>query len=640
MKKTSVLGIIIKILVVFFQLFLILGLSAVLIFVPNKHHKHAAKGDNSRTIMLYIDGSNLESNSKIVTADLNSIDPDKVDLEHVNVLIYTGGTSKWHNFISNQENAIYELTEDGFKKVKTYSKKDMGSANTLLEFLNYSYDNYQTDHYDLIFYNHGGAIDGAVYDDFTKGHLELDEFASALNKSAFDKHNKLELVIFRTCLNATLEVANSFKDNAEYVVSSEEVTYGSSKSSVLNFINNITVDDDAVDIGKKFIDSYKKQMKTIDPYGKYVTTYSIVDLSKIDDINKELNSFVSKIDVDKNYSDISRVRSFAFQYAYSVGGADDYDMIDLYSFVKNVGSYVDSSNTKLLKAIKSAIVYNYSTNSESNGISIYLPYRASDKSKQYLLKALKSVKELDKYYDFANKFYKYGSNNRSNYYSNSLIDATISGSNEFAIQLNDNQAKDFAYANYTIFKKNEDGTFNPVYIYLDPITMNDTHAIKTKIDNNLIAITDEENSTYYLSVISMNGVKQSVIIAGNYSSEDFKDSKFSNAVAYYDESGSEVKISKIINTTKDGDYSFSGAEIGMEEISTIDFLYPHYNILDENGNYTENWETSKTSHLIEVHPGEYKLKKTSLNNSDEFYVVYKIYDVYGNYHYSNLVKID
>lgn len=82
----------------------------------------------SRTFMIYMIGSNLETDHGIASADLAAIDPDLIDLENVNILLYTGGTKRWHNFISNEENAIYQLKEDGFEKIKTYDKKNMGGT--------------------------------------------------------------------------------------------------------------------------------------------------------------------------------------------------------------------------------------------------------------------------------------------------------------------------------------------------------------------------------------------------------------------------------------------------------------------------------------------------------------------------------
>ena len=163
--------------------------------------------DKKRTIMIYMSGSDLESKAGAATSDINAINPSEVDLNTMNILLYTGGSSKWHNnLINSTENAIYELKSDGFSKIKSYSQKNMSTSDTLEDYLKYVYENYKTDKYDLIVWDHGGAWQGAVSDDFNKGdYLELSEFNSALSNSPF-KDNKLEAVIFKTCLNSSYEV--------------------------------------------------------------------------------------------------------------------------------------------------------------------------------------------------------------------------------------------------------------------------------------------------------------------------------------------------------------------------------------------------------------------------------------------------
>ena len=114
----------------------------------------------SRTIMVYMSGSNLETESGIATADLESIVPSSVDLNITNVVVYTGGTQKWHNnYASSTENSILKLTSDGFVKVQSDAQVNMGDASTFQTFLNYAYQNYKADRYDLIIYDHGlGAL--------------------------------------------------------------------------------------------------------------------------------------------------------------------------------------------------------------------------------------------------------------------------------------------------------------------------------------------------------------------------------------------------------------------------------------------------------------------------------------------------
>ena len=93
-------------------------------------------------------------------------------------------------------------------------------------FLKYAYDYSKTDEYDLLFWNHGGAIDGSEYDELSNNdNLNLKEMNEALFNSPF-KNKKLEIVIFRTCLNGTVEVNSVFSKYAKYLVASEEITLG------------------------------------------------------------------------------------------------------------------------------------------------------------------------------------------------------------------------------------------------------------------------------------------------------------------------------------------------------------------------------------------------------------------------------
>ena len=132
--------------------------------------------------MIYMSPSNLEYDSGIASADLEAIDGSKVDLDNVNVLVYTGGTKRWKNsYVKNTENAIFKLTKDGFEKIETFDKLNLGDAETLYSFLDYGYKNFKTDEYDLILYNHGAATQGAIIDDFNSDMLTLDEFDKANN---------------------------------------------------------------------------------------------------------------------------------------------------------------------------------------------------------------------------------------------------------------------------------------------------------------------------------------------------------------------------------------------------------------------------------------------------------------------------
>ena len=252
-----------------------LGIAALLI---SKGDVKKTRG-NSRTMMIYLDGSDLETRGGLATVELESIVPSSVDLDNINVLVYTGGSAKWHNsYISSNENAIYKLTSTGLEKIESYSKKSVGNPNTLTEFLNYSYNNYKADNYDLFLWDHGAGVTGGLFDEqFSSDMIDISEFRDALNKSPFNKNNKLETVIFMTCLNGNLEMANLFSDYANYFVASEEISYSSTDYGSFGFISKIAKSSYGNEIGKAYVDEYKEVVKSVQKssYDKIDSTYSV-----------------------------------------------------------------------------------------------------------------------------------------------------------------------------------------------------------------------------------------------------------------------------------------------------------------------------------------------------------------------------
>lgn len=245
-----------KIIIIIFAIILLALIGFLLV-------KHFGGGinknfDYDRTIMIYMVGSDLESgNIGAGTLDLNGIDYSKQSSQNTKVILIAGGSKRWHNnFIDLNSTSIYELTSSGYNIVKKQEVLNMGTPTVLQEFLDYGYNNYPSKKYDLVFWNHGlGAIGGEA-DELADDFLSLSEMREALNNSKFNKNNKLELVIFRTCLNGTLEVADTFKDYANYLVASQEVSLVYIGNNVLKTLNSINKDDNGKQIGTKFVDGY------------------------------------------------------------------------------------------------------------------------------------------------------------------------------------------------------------------------------------------------------------------------------------------------------------------------------------------------------------------------------------------------
>ena len=124
-------------------------------------------GDETYTLMIYMCGSNLESEGGYASSDIEEMLKSQLAKE-VNLLIYTGGAQKWYDYgISNRTNQIYKIESGNLELVKdNIGKESMAKSETLTYFLNFCKENYPANKYGLILWDHGGgAVSGFGYDE-------------------------------------------------------------------------------------------------------------------------------------------------------------------------------------------------------------------------------------------------------------------------------------------------------------------------------------------------------------------------------------------------------------------------------------------------------------------------------------------
>ena len=616
----------------------------------------------SRTIMIYMVGSNLESDAGLATTDLNSIDYNIMDNKNVKVVLIAGGSETWNNdYIDKDETSIYELKENGFVKIKENSLQNMGDKNVLAEFLNYSYKRYKSDEYDLIFWNHGGAIQGSEFDDLSDDYLSLKEISEGLENSKFNSKNKLELIMFRTCLNGTLEMSSMINEYADYLVASEEVTIGTKFTSVLDFINNINLKDNGYDVGLKFINSYKNQINEYknvysfnqDEENPLYSTYSIVKLSNVNNLIKSINEFVSDIDVTNNYNEIAKVRSNLYQYAYTQADEESYDMIDLYNLIDKLKKLSPSKANKVLKELNKTILYNWATNSESRGISIYFPYNGSSKIKNAFLNIYDDFTELDDYKKFITKFNQIqeSSTKKYSFSDNKTNIKTVNNTSDFEVELTKEQLEGFAKAEYFVFESvDTEGYYRPIYRGKNVLL--DGNKLSASIKGRLVKAIDKKNkdSDYvvFLKEIEENDnyIKywtSSVISKIPGVNDDFKfETESINMNLIRDKKTDEIKITSVIKSeeAKDEILKPNTVALDIKDYTTISFGSMGWNLIDKNGNYNENFDRDGIFRGMEYNIENLEFKVDDFSKEKDYYCVFRIYDVNNNYYYSKVVKMN
>ena len=608
--------------------------------------------DGSRTIMIYMVGSDLELDLGLATIDLEGIDYDDISDNNTNLYVITGGTKEWKNdYIDSDKTTIFKLTEDGYEPVKEYTKQNMGNYEVLKTFLNYVYKDSNTEKYDLIFWNHGGAVHGSEYDEFTKDNLSLNEMSLALQESKFNEKNKLETIAFRTCLNGTLEVANIFSNYADYMIASEEITIGTSVGgSVFSFINDLSTNDNGYDFGVKFVESYKDTIKNYcslyngsHPGSEYCEdiTYAVYDLSKIAILNKDVDEFFDDVNekVNTEFAKMVKVRANLTQY-----GADvkEYDMVDLYSLVEQYEDFSQDKANKVLSDLDDLIAYNYSNMKYSKGISTYFPYKSN-----HFLAIYNDIKYSDNYAKFIANFANVKANTRvsnfsikENALSMSKLDANKA---DLEMELTQEQLDNYSTAKYMLFVDMGDGYYRPIRSSKNIVS--EDNKLKASVRGKQLRITNPEtgNSTW-LYLVELESTNEYTKYATNVTleTEDGEDFKAATITIIVDNEHPNGYISSVksIVSTDDNIAGISSIALDLNDYKYINFIGMNYKIFDENGQYTDDWQAKGEVNGLQVKVDNYSFEVEDFDSEYTYYGIFIVSDIADESYTSNLIKLD
>ncbi len=105
--------------------------------------------------------------------------------------------------------------------------EDLGQTNmshgeTLKNSLVWAMQNYPAEHYMLIVSDHGNSWKGCCSDDSHMGWMSMPTLSNAIQRATAETGQKLDVIGFDACLMANTEVAFQLKDQARYMVASEQ----------------------------------------------------------------------------------------------------------------------------------------------------------------------------------------------------------------------------------------------------------------------------------------------------------------------------------------------------------------------------------------------------------------------------------
>ncbi len=569
-----------------------------------------------RTFMIYMVGSDLESSGAYGSYDLADISAANINLKENNVILMVGGAKKWHNFVNKDEVAMYELTEGGFKKVKSYELSSMGGVNHLENFLDYAYTNYKAEHYDMIFWNHGLGAMAIEQDEIYNRPILLTELDEAFRNSPFNEE-KLEVVIFNNCLAGNIHFASIMKNYAQYMVGSEESFYVSSYLDRLNFIEDVQVTDGPSDVGMRYINRSDQSIVSIEEnFDRTLdTTLALIDLSKIDLVETEVNNFFSSIDLDEYYYRVSAARSNSFTYGII---SKDFDLVDILEFAYNLRPFADENSFEALAAsLDSAVLYNSTNNNHSNGLSIYFPFYGSSEYKESGIELFRRMWNNDEYVNFISDYYDINNGYRRARRSGQSDVLKMENNIEYngdniSIVLSDKEREEYQRANIYVFEKRDDN----YYLLLK--------SSKGTLTDNVLSFSDLKvlttDNNYKVSLSDGDSPR----IKGAIDDID--------VIANVGINGNDVTLNDFILDS--GDLPSSGI-VEREDNSELSLYILKYNLYD-NGMFDGDFAETVEKEKIQINSNQLKL----VNDISNTYVLVEMYDINNDVLYSNLLNVE
>lgn len=331
------------------------------------------------TIFVYLCGSDLESDGGMASDDIMEMLSSSAG-GNVRFVVETGGSGSWND--PNVDRTMLQrfvIEYQAMTEVYREASRNMGDTAVLTDFLRWGIQQYPAEHMGVIFWNHGsGSINGVCFDELNNDDsLSLLEIDSALYSIYDEMTDRFEFIGFDACLMGTVETANVLASYSRYMYGSEETEPGSGwdYTEIGKYLAE-NPNANGEELGKVVCDSFLADCEAQNDDD--LTTLSVIDLNKIDDLLIAFNSFAKSMydagaDADTLASMIRGIES-----ADNFGGnnrSEGYtNMVDMGGLIQACSSYT-SGAPEASSALENTICYQVTgaAHQGASGLAIYYP---------------------------------------------------------------------------------------------------------------------------------------------------------------------------------------------------------------------------------------------------------------------------
>lgn len=605
----------------------------------------------TRTVMIYLVGSDLETTYGCASTDIEEMIDADINTAKTRVLICTGGAKSWENAqVSSDETAVFLLEQDGITKVHSSGKKNMADAATLEEFIRFSVNNYSSDRYSLILWDHGGGpLCGYGLDEQYQSMMSITALRNAIASSI---ESKLEVLGFDACLMGSVECAWVLRNVADYYVASEETEPGQGWNYA--FLEDLTRCANGADMGKLIVDTYFDYYTTLfNRYPKHKTdiTLSCTDLSKLNAVEVSLDNLFADVNeeiVGGKISEASRCRYRSKSFGKE-GGVFEYDLIDLGHITDLLAGAYPTEAKALKSALADYVVYSRTNTENAGGVSIYHPYDNEDYASTFL--------RLFDSFDFAKNYAGYirnfdthvldqGGGNGAYRDLGSAQGTAVSKNqaSDLAISLTEEQINTFAGAEYYVFYAlPADVTFSGNVEYLQVFSGQDCTLTAGKLtatyENK--AVFGKSNGSYSPFPLSMyqiydgSGTDKYYFSCMFWDLEAF-DVESVNWLMYIEDGKPRLGNAYFTETNSDNQLA-SKMLVDSADYGLYGFVNNSYTV--QQGDYGTQFTFSGSSYGMEYYKDQFSLELRPIEDKENYYAVFAITDIYGNRYFSDFIPL-
>ena len=328
------------------------------------------------TVMIYMCGTDLEAMNAQGTGTISEILGSQFNPEQVNIVLMLGGATRWSTGYDPNVLTLLEIGGRRPRSVGTMELSSMGAPETLTAFMDFCYENYPAEHYDLVIWDHGGGpVYGVCQDALFQDTMDMYEVSDALAASPA-AGQPLDMLIFHACLMGSAEVANKVAPYASYMVATEDSQYGLS----YEWLKDLENDPDPLTSATRLAQtSFARNGEIIErQQASEINAISVVDLSKVQALVDAMDAFFGKVEGELNdttFTSMSNLRRDATAFGLGdSGNVSGFDLVDLGDLVSKLGEEDPDGASALEAALKEAVVYCEADREGCTGLTVYYPF--------------------------------------------------------------------------------------------------------------------------------------------------------------------------------------------------------------------------------------------------------------------------